>query len=55
MEELGGIATETVSDKVDYVVVGRDPGRKLDEAEKKNVKTIKEKAFQKLVGSRSGG
>ncbi len=55
VEELGGSATETVSDKVDYVVVGRDPGRKLDEAKKKNVKTIQEKAFQKLVGSRSGG
>ncbi len=55
VEQLGGVATEMVSDKVDYVVVGRDPGRKLDEAKKKNVKTIEENAFQKLVGSRSGG
>ncbi len=55
VEALGGLATETVSDTVDYVVVGRDPGRKLDEAKKKNVTTIREKAFQKLVGSRSGG
>jgi DNA ligase (NAD+) len=55
VEHLGGAATVTVSDKVDYVVVGHDPGRKLDEAKRKNVKTIDEKAFRKLVGSRSGG
>jgi DNA ligase (NAD+) len=55
VEQLGGVATSTVSDNVDYVVVGRAPGRKRDEAKKKNVKTINEKAFQKLVGARSGG
>ena len=56
VEQLGGVATEAVSDHVDYVVVGRDPGRKLSQAKKKkNVQTIKENAFQKLVGSRSGG
>ncbi len=49
VEQLGGVTTTTVSDNVDYVVVGRDPGRKLDEAKKKNVKTINERAFQKLV------
>jgi DNA ligase (NAD+) len=49
VQQLGGVTTATVSDNVDYVVVGRDPGRKLDEAKKKNVKTINERAFQKLV------
>lgn len=55
VEQLGGAAASTVSDDVDYVVVGHDPGRKLSEAKRKNVKTIDEKTFQKLVGSRSGG
>jgi DNA ligase (NAD+) len=49
VQERGGSATATVSDKVDYVVVGRDPGRKLEEAKKKNIRVIDEKAFQKLV------
>jgi DNA ligase (NAD+) len=55
VEQLGGAAASTVSDDVDYVVVGHDPGRKLGEAKRKNVKTIDERTFQKLVGSRSGG
>jgi DNA ligase (NAD+) len=50
VEQRGGSAASTVSDDVDYLVVGRDPGRKLDEAKRKNVKTINEKAFQKLIG-----
>jgi DNA ligase (NAD+) len=49
VEQLGGAVTSTVSDDVDYVVVGRDPGRKLDEAKRKNVKTIDERTFLKLA------
>jgi DNA ligase (NAD+) len=49
VQQLGGVATETVSDNVDYVVVGHDPGRKLDEAKKRNIKTIKEKAFRRMI------
>ena len=51
VEQRGGRAAATVSDDVDYVVVGRDPGRKLDEARRKNVRIINEKAFQKLMGA----
>jgi DNA ligase (NAD+) len=50
VEHQGGSTTSTVSDNVDYVVVGRDPGSKLDVARRKNIKTIDEKAFQKLIG-----
>jgi DNA ligase (NAD+) len=50
VEQQGGSTTSTVSDNVDYVVVGRDPGGKLDVARRKNIKTIDEKAFQKLIG-----
>jgi DNA ligase (NAD+) len=51
VEQQGGIAVTAVSGNVDYVVVGRDPGRKLDEARGKNVKTINEKTFRKLIGA----
>jgi len=50
VEQQGGSTASTVSDDVNYVVVGRDPGRKLDVARRKNVKTIDEKAFQRLIG-----
>jgi DNA ligase (NAD+) len=51
VEQRGGLVASTVSDDVDYVVVGRDPGRKLEEARRKNVKIINEKAFQRLIGA----
>jgi DNA ligase (NAD+) len=51
VEQRGGSVASTVSDDVDYVVVGRDPGRKFDVARRKNIKTINEKTFQKLIGA----
>jgi DNA ligase (NAD+) len=53
VENLGGRASSSVSGKTDYVVVGANPGSKLDEAKKHGVKTIDEKEFARLV--RSGG
>jgi len=50
VQQRGGRAGSTVTNDVDYVVVGRDPGRKLDEAQRKNIRIIHEKAFQKLIG-----
>lgn len=49
IESLGGRATSSVSDNTDYVVVGEDPGSKLDEAKKHKVKTIDEQQFHKLL------
>jgi DNA ligase (NAD+) len=49
VEDLGGRATSSVSGNTDYVVVGADPGSKLDEARRRNVKTIDEKRFSKLI------
>ncbi len=49
VEELGGRASSSVSGNTDYVVVGKGPGSKLDEAKKHNVKTLDEKAFRKMV------
>jgi DNA ligase (NAD+) len=49
VEDLGGRATSSVSGNTDFIVVGENPGRKLDEAKKRNVKTIREKEFTELV------
>jgi DNA ligase (NAD+) len=49
IETLGGRATSSVSGNTDYLVVGDNPGSKLDEAKKENVKIIKEKQFKQLL------
>lgn len=50
VEKEGGEALSSVSGKVDFVVVGEDPGSKKDEAEEKGIKTIGEKEFMKMIG-----
>jgi DNA ligase (NAD+) len=49
IESLGGRATSSVSNNTDYLVVGEDPGSKLDEAEKRKVKQIDEEEFKKII------
>jgi DNA ligase (NAD+) len=49
VEDRGGRATSSVSQETDYVVAGRDPGSKLEEAKKHEVKIIDEKEFVKLL------
>jgi len=46
----GGQASSSVSKKTDYVVVGDDPGSKLDKARSLGVKTMDEAEFKKLLG-----
>jgi len=50
VQRLGGRVTSSVSAKTDYVVVGEDPGSKLDDARRLGVKTISEKEFLKMIG-----
>jgi len=52
IEALGGKVTNSVSKKTDYLVVGRDPGTKLDKATKLGVSTLDEAGFLALVGER---
>jgi DNA ligase (NAD+) len=47
---LGGRVTGSVSKKTDYVVAGKDPGSKLDDAKRLGVTTLDEAAFRKLLG-----
>jgi len=46
----GGKVTGSVSKKTDYVVVGTDPGSKLEKARALGVATLDESAFARLVG-----
>jgi DNA ligase (NAD+) len=50
IEEMGGRVSSSVSKKTDFVLVGKDPGSKYDNALKLGVKTIKEEEFKKLIG-----
>lgn len=47
---LGGDASETVSKKTSYVVVGAEPGSKADKAKKLGVRILDEKGFLKMIG-----
>lgn len=49
VKELGGEVTETISKRVNYLVVGKDPGSKLEKAQKLGVKIINEKEFLQLL------
>ncbi len=48
----GGRVTSSVSSKTDYVVAGKDPGSKFDDAKRLGVATLDEAAFKRLVGPR---
>ena len=49
IKSLGGRVLSGVSKKTDYLVVGEDPGSKLDKARELNVHILDEMAFQKLI------
>ena len=49
VEDLGGRATSSVSRETDFLVVGENPGSKLDDARRLGVKTISEDEFIKMV------
>ncbi|RLA94265.1 MAG: NAD-dependent DNA ligase LigA, partial [Deltaproteobacteria bacterium] len=50
VEQLGGRTASSVSRRVDYVVVGKDPGSKYDRARELGLTIIDEEEFKRLVG-----
>jgi DNA ligase (NAD+) len=49
IESLGGKVTDSVSKKTSYLVVGAEPGSKLEKARSLGVEILNEPAFAKLV------
>ncbi len=49
VRELGGDASESVSKKTSFVVVGSNPGSKYDKAKKLGVEILDEKQFLKMI------
>ncbi len=49
IKERGGKVTNSVSSQTDFLVVGEDPGSKLDKAKKLGVKQLGEAEFEKLL------
>jgi DNA ligase (NAD+) len=49
VEELGGVASSSVTKKTTYVVAGDDPGTKLDKARSLGIRILDEDEFKKLI------
>ncbi len=50
VQDLGGKTVDSVSRKVDYVVVGKNPGSKYEKAKKLGLTIIDESVFLRLIG-----
>ncbi len=50
IRQCGGAVSSSVSNKTDYVVVGKEPGSKYTKAKKLGVAVLDEKQFIKLLG-----
>lgn len=49
VEERSGVVKESVTKDLDYLVVGNEPGSKLEKARKLNIRIIEEPEFLKLI------
>jgi DNA ligase (NAD+) len=50
IEGLGGRVSSSVSKKTDFVILGKDPGSKVDDARRLGIKTLDEEEFNKVLG-----
>jgi DNA ligase (NAD+) len=49
IEQLGGRVASAVSRKTDFVIAGKNPGSKYDEASRLGIETLKEDEFKALI------
>ncbi|MCH7560655.1 MAG: hypothetical protein IIC67_04685 [Thaumarchaeota archaeon] len=49
VHERGGDVSGSISKETDYLVMGEDPGSKLEKAKKLGIKTIDEEEFSNLI------
>jgi DNA ligase (NAD+) len=49
IKERGGKVTGSVTKNTDFVILGEDPGSKLDKAKELHIKTLSEEEFEKLL------
>jgi len=49
IKDEGGRVTSSISEAVDFVIVGENPGSKYDKAKKLGIKLINEEEFKKII------
>ena len=49
---MGGKVLESVSSKIDYIIVGKNPGSKLDRAKRLKIEELSEADFLKMIDSK---
>ncbi|NPA81507.1 MAG: NAD-dependent DNA ligase LigA, partial [Epsilonproteobacteria bacterium] len=49
LEEMGAKVTNTVSKKTDFVIYGKDPGKKYEKAKELGIKLIDEEELKKMI------
>ncbi|MFP4301505.1 MAG: NAD-dependent DNA ligase LigA [Spirochaetaceae bacterium] len=52
IEELGGRVTASVSGNTDYLLLGTNPGSKLDQAREEGTSIIREEEFLRMIGEK---
>jgi DNA ligase (NAD+) len=52
IESKGGKVTGSISGNTDFLLLGADPGSKLDQARQRGVETLSEEALQQLIKDR---
>jgi DNA ligase (NAD+) len=50
IEDLGGRVSSSVSGKTDFLLVGRDPGSKVDQARRLEIDILDEEGFKEMIG-----
>ncbi|MCD6578476.1 NAD-dependent DNA ligase LigA [bacterium] len=55
VEDLGGVVSSAISNKVDYVVVGEKPGSKLKKARSLGLNILNETEFQEMLNKDQAG